>query len=82
MKKEEKKFASVMYYINTYHELELKFHNNKISAYEFGIEMAKLVLAFKAMHKQEIDLAYADGSLMKHDEITRKVLDDYYESKF
>lgn len=78
MKEVVKRQMSVMYYINTYHELELKFQDNKISAYQFGIELSEIVNKFQRMHKQEIELAYNNGSLVNTDDITQKMLDDYY----
>jgi hypothetical protein len=78
MKEVVERQMSVMYYINAYHQLELKFQENKISAYQFAMELANVVHKFQRMHRQEIDLAYTNGSLVNTDDITQKMLDDYY----
>jgi len=86
MKEVVKRQMSVMYYINAYHELELKFQDNKISAYQFGIELSEIVNKFQLFCKEQkgskpgdvLDTAEIFLAWLKGEDITQKMLDDYY----
>ena len=75
----EMKQSSIDFYLERKSALREEFIENKFNGIEYFKKILELEKETKAMHKEEINEAYANGS---NDRLKNRINDEYYNETF